>query len=259
MIIKKEMIYTPKNEIRMLHIYLPDHYDYTNEQYPVMYFYDGHNLYNNEDATYGKSWGLKEFLQSWSKDMIVVGIECTHEGEERLNEYSPYPVTFRNNLRETPLGKETVEWIIHDIKPMIDQTYRTYPFRECTGIAGASMGGLMALYALTHYNQYFSKAGCLSSSIGFCLEPLMNGIKHSSIDPDTRVYLSWGTKEAHGIKNIWEEDTHSFTYQWNKQVAQYLETLNTRVKLECQVGGAHGEADWEKLVPSFMNFLWLED
>ena len=258
MIIKRDFVYSPKNEIRTLHIYLPDNYNESYQQYPVMYFFDGHNLYNDEDATYGKSWGLKEFLTYWGKDMIVVGIECTHEGEERLNEYSPYTVTFRENLKGTPLGKETIEWIIHEIKPMIDKEYRTYPFRECTGIAGASMGGLMAAYAVANYNEYFSKAGCLSSSLFFCIDLFMNDMKKKNIDPDTRVYLSWGTKEARGIKDVYKIDDYSHTYHVNKKVADYLESKHVRVKIESQVGGEHNEASWELLVPSFMNFLWLE-
>ncbi|MBE6898171.1 MAG: alpha/beta hydrolase, partial [Ruminococcaceae bacterium] len=28
----------------MLHIWLPDDYEESNERYPVMYFFDGHNL-----------------------------------------------------------------------------------------------------------------------------------------------------------------------------------------------------------------------
>ena len=57
-----------------------------------MYFFDGHNLYFNEDATYGKSWGLKDFLDNWQKDMIIVGIECGHGPGQRLGEYCPYTV-----------------------------------------------------------------------------------------------------------------------------------------------------------------------
>ena len=37
----------------------------TQERYPVMYFFDGHNLFYDEDATYGTSWGLKGFLSSF--------------------------------------------------------------------------------------------------------------------------------------------------------------------------------------------------
>ena len=79
MIVKRDFIYTPKGTSRKLHIWLPEGYHHTEERYPVMYFFDGHNLFWDEDATYGKSWGMKEFLEHWKKPMIMVGIECGHE------------------------------------------------------------------------------------------------------------------------------------------------------------------------------------
>ena len=75
MIVKQDILYPHCGEYRKLHIYLPPEYDRSEERYPVMYFFDGHNLYFNEDATYGKSWGLKDFLDTWGKGMIVVGLE----------------------------------------------------------------------------------------------------------------------------------------------------------------------------------------
>ena len=74
---------------RRLHIYLPDDYNESEERYPVMYMFDGHNLFYNSDATYGKSWGMKEFLDRWGKKIIVVGLECAHTGNDRLREYCP--------------------------------------------------------------------------------------------------------------------------------------------------------------------------
>lgn len=245
MIIKRDFIYTPKNKKRPIHIYLPDNYYETEERYPVMYFFDGHNLFYDEDATYGKSWGLKTFLDQWSKPMIIVGMECGHEGVERLCEYSPYFVTFSNPDHERCMGEETFRWIIEEIKPIIDREYRTYPFRECTGIGGSSMGGLMELYGAVCHNQWFSKAACLSSAIGFCMQPLMKDLENSEINPDTRIYLSWGTKEA-----------GSHTYDCNVKVAEKVQEKGGNVKIDCQVGGGHCEADWEKLVPEFMRYLW---
>ena len=75
MTIKREVCFTPANQARTLHIWLPQGYEDTDERYPVMYFFDGHNLFYNEDATYGKSWGLLEFMQGWEKPMIIVGVE----------------------------------------------------------------------------------------------------------------------------------------------------------------------------------------
>lgn len=257
MIIKKDCIYPTKQKNRPLHIYLPDNYFETNERYPVMYFFDGHNLFLDEDATYGKSWGLKAFLDQWSKPMIIVGIECGHEGQERLSEYLPYPASFGRFSEFEPTGDETFRWIVEEIKPMIDQEFRTIPFRECCAIGGSSFGGLMALYGIIHHNQYFSKAACVSSSIGFCLDSVMSDMKQSVIDPDTRVYLSWGTREAYGIQDEWKIDTHSETYKWNLKVANQFEENGATVEMISQVGGGHCEADWEKLVPNFMDFLWM--
>ena len=259
MIIKQDFLYTPVGKNRMLHIYLPDDYEQSQERYPVMYFFDGHNLYNNEDATYGKSWGLKDFLDGWDKKMIVVGIECGHDGEERLSEYLPYPANKGSHFdRFDPRGDETMQWILSEVKPLIDLEYRTIPFRECTGIAGSSMGGLMALYAVVHYNRWFSKGGCVSSAIGFCMRPLMTDMRKNALSPDTRIYLSWGTKEAWGLKDPSKLDRSSKTYGWNKKVADHAQNEGAAVLMDCQVGGGHCEADWEKLIPAFMNFLWRE-
>jgi len=189
----------------------------------------------------------------------VVGIECGHDGEERLSEYLPYPADKTSRFGKfEPMGDETMQWILSEVKPLIDLEYRTIPFRECTGIAGSSMGGLMALYAVTHYNRWFSKGGCVSTAMGFCMRPLMADLRKASLSPDTRVYLSWGSREAWGIKNPEKEDRTSKTYGWNKKVAEFAESRELTVKMRCQVGGGHCEADWEKLVPDFMNFLWME-
>lgn len=259
MVIKRDFVYTPKGTNRPLHIYVPDGYFESEERYPVMYFFDGHNLFFDEDATYGKCWGLKTFLDGWDKDMIVVGIECGHDGEERLSEYLPYPADKGSWFDKfEPMGDVTMQWILSEVKPMIDLEYRTIPFRECTGIAGSSMGGLMSLFAAVRYNRWFSKAGCVSSAIGFCMRPLMADMKKNPISPDTRIYLSWGSREAHGGKDPEKDDRSSKTYGWNKKVADYAENQGAAVKLRCQVGGGHCEADWEKLVPEFMEFLWKE-
>ena len=256
MVIKRDFTYSPKGKNRPLHIWLPEDYGLTDRSYPTMYFFDGHNLFSDGDATYGKSWGLQAFLERWPKDMIIVGMECGHEGSERLSEYLPYPAVGYFGQFE-PWGEQTMEWIVREVKPMIDREYRTIPFRECTAIGGSSMGGIMSLYGVVHYNRWFSKAACVSTAMGFCMEPLFADLRESPISPDTRVYLSWGTREA-GRGNASRADRSSPTYHNNKAVADYLKSLKAAVKLDCQVDGGHCEADWEKLVPTFMNFLWME-
>jgi len=257
MIVKRDCIYTPKGKNRPLHIYLPD--DYTNgmDRYPVLYMFDGHNLFSDEDATYGKCWGLREFLDGWDQKLIVVGIECGHEGDERLSEYLPYrTMTPAKWAMFKPLGSTTMDWIVNEIKPMIDSEYRTLPDREFTGIGGSSMGGIMALFAGVRYNHIFSKAACVSSAIGFCVRPMMKDIRNCPIHPNSRFYLSWGTREAYGLKDPTKEDRSSRTYKWNNRAADLLTERGAQAKLYCQVEGRHCEADWEKQNPIYMDYLW---
>jgi predicted alpha/beta superfamily hydrolase len=140
---------------------------------------------------------------------------------------------------------------------MIDREYRTIPFRECTGIGGSSMGGIMALYAGVHYNRWFSKAACISTAMGFCMNPVMDDIRRSAISPDSRFFLSWGTHEAHGIEDPHREDTSSKTYHWNTRVRNALERKGAAAVTFCQVEGYHCEASWEQQVGLFMDYLWM--
>ena len=228
---------------RKAYVYVPDAAKKDPEaRFPVLYMFDGHNLFSDDDATYGKCWGLKEFLDKWDQKLILVGIECGHEGDERLSEYLPYR-TF------TPARFSM-------FKPMIDKNYRTLPDREFTGIGGSSMGGLMSIYAGVHYNHIFSKAACLSSAVGFCIRGLLKALRKAELNPNSRFYLSWGTREAYGIKDPTRTDRSSRTYKWNRQIADVLEAKGTQVKLYCQVEGHHCEADWEKQNPIYMDWLW---
>lgn len=254
MIIKRDVLFDPANENRTLHIYLPDDYKTSGKRYPVMYCFDGHNLYLDEDATYGKSWGFKEFLESWEKEMIMVGVECSHT--DRLNEYSPYDNKggFLGDL--TGKGHQTLDWMVNTLKPMIDKEYPTYSFREATGICGASMGGIMAIYAGVAFNDTFSKCACLSSAVSYCMGPLLDDIASNSIDGDTRFYLAWGENEG----GPWKigPDVDSRGAKNNHKIAKHLGEAGALTRVVCQLGGNHCEASWELLVPEFMDYLWLD-
>ena len=151
-----------------------------------------------------------------------------------------------------------MDFMARELKPMIDREYRTYPSREATAIGGSSMGGLMSLFAAVKYNSVYSKAACVSSSISPCMPSLREDIRAASIAPDTRVYLSWGTKEAGGKRPNKTGDYDTPTAKNNLEIAQRLEEKGAVTRVVCQRGGSHCEASWEALVPGFMDFLWLD-
>ncbi|MBO4643524.1 MAG: alpha/beta hydrolase [Alphaproteobacteria bacterium] len=242
--------YSPANKERKMHVYLPDDYYFTAERYPVMYMFDGHNLYYDSHATYGTCWGLKEFLDSWEKKIIIVGMECSHEGNERLREYCPYHWdSFAGPI--DGIGQQTMDWIVCELKPLIDQKYRTWTHREATGIGGSSMGGLMSLYAAICHNDIFSKAACLSSAVSFCGKELRAAIAENNINPDTKVFLSWGASEARSPRG------KAIANSCNRSINDHLYKKGAQPYMYRQTDGHHCEADWGKQIPLFMNWLWL--
>lgn len=250
MVIKRNVVITPYHLSRTLHIYLPEGYEQHQEKrYPVLYMYDGHNLFDDADATYGKSWGMKEYLDSRRTQLIVVGVECNHEGNMRLCEYSPYDFSSRQwgDVRGT--GKKTMDWMTGELIPKINRAYRTKRGRESTGIAGSSMGGLMAMWSVSRYNEFFSKAACLSSFVVTNAPKLQRDLRAPLQDP-TRVYISWGGREAPSRASL-----ASMAYR-NLQCADILMESGAEVYLSQPPRGTHSEASWEKEIPAFMKFLF---
>lgn len=250
MLIQRDFNYTPKNRNRMLHIYLPDDYYNSDRRYPVFYYFDGHNLFVDSHATYGKSWGLADYLSSSGTEVIVCGFECGHEGDERLYEYCPYSLQNAFGGPLAGIGELTMEWIVDEVKPYMDRNFRTLPERECTAICGSSMGGLMSLYAILRYNEVFSMAGCLSSSIGICMYQLEREIKKDIVDPETRIYLSYGTEEMKAFRRRASLDSK------NLRIQKLLRDKGIEnVMVYEQKKGEHCERDWEKQNPIYFPFL----
>ena len=51
-------------EERRAYVYLPTMYEADpDRRYPVLYMFDGQNVFFDEDATYGKSWGVADYLE----------------------------------------------------------------------------------------------------------------------------------------------------------------------------------------------------
>lgn len=257
MIIRQPMYYPPGNSDRILHIYLPDDYYSSEERYPVMYFFDGHNLFFNEEATYGTCWGLKDFLDHWGKKIIIVGMECSHKDRERLSEYSPYNKHFFGKNIDGK-GKETFRWIIEDVKPMIDRDYRTWSHREATGIGGSSMGGLMSMYGIIAHNDIFSKAACVSTGIYWNVSNFRKELKHTELSSDTRIFMSWGETESGPVPFGGNPEFDSRESRTTRKFEKELQLKNARTYLFFQHNGRHCEADWAKQVPVFMDWLWLQ-
>ena len=237
------------DEPRNVYVYLPDCAEEDPElRFPVLYMFDGHNVFFDEDATYGKSWGMQEYAEDSELPLIIAAVECTHDPNNgRLSEYSPFTFSEEGFGRIKGRGRQTMEWMINTFKPMIDENYPTLPDREHSFIAGSSMGGLMSLYAVTKYNHIFSRAAALSPSVWPPGGRLDRMLREAEIAPGTVVYMDYGENELNNHADM----LHRFS-----RVASIL--MERGVLLNCRIvpGGDHCEASWERQIPFFMDTLF---
>ncbi len=240
----------PTEKPRRLYVYLPRGYEAGDRRYPVLYMFDGHNVFYDSHATYGRSWGMKRYLEKTGLQLILAAVECNPEGTRRLNEYAPWDFTATGLGRMEGLGKVTMDWLTGELKPMIDAEYRTLPDREHTMIAGSSFGGLITLYAAVEYNAFFSRAAALSPSLWVRPGIMNEMIKGSRLASPTRVYMDLGSAEV---------GKHVEAYRSMFNTAKLLSLSGADVAARIVPGAEHNEAAWEKRIPVFFDYLKFDE
>ncbi len=238
------------DEPRRAWVYVPDWIaEETKARFPVLYMFDGHNLFFDDEATYGKSWGVKEFLEDSEAPLIVAAAECNHgRDNERLSEYSPFSSEMFNAGYIKGKGKATMDWYVDEFKPYIDAHYPTLPDRSHTFLGGSSMGGLMTLYGVLKYNKVFSRGAALSPSIWFARDRLESLIRNARVGQGTVFYMDYGQREMYDRRMM----------DWYGQVAGMLMEKNINLTSRIVPGGQHTEASWERQIPFFINTLLYE-
>lgn len=235
------------DEERTAYVYLPAGYE-EGGRYPVLYMFDGHNLFTDEEATFGKCWGMEEYLDRTETPLIVAAVECNHKGNGRLSEYSPVTFDFHGE-RVIGRGKKYMDWLVGVFKPQVDGNFRTLPDRAHTFIAGSSMGGLMTLYALAKYGKYFSGGAALSPSLWVQEGEVPDFLKEAKFKSDCVLFTDYGTKE---FKN------HSPQRELFGETYKLLCSKGVAVTARIVPGGTHSEASWEREIPYFMRVLGFD-
>ena len=181
---------------RRVWLYLPQDYASSGRRYPVLYMQDGQNVFDARTAFAGE-WGVDEALNTLRASgqdptgCVVVAID--NGGGNRLNEYSPW-----NNasLGAGGQGEAYVDFLVQTLKPYVDTNYRTLTGRDHTGVAGSSMGALIATYAALRYPAVFGKVGVFSPAYWFAAQPLFQYVHDHPANPNTQFYFVSGTTES---------------------------------------------------------------
>ncbi|RPH37493.1 histidine kinase [bacterium] len=171
---------------RRITVWLPPSYDSApTRRYPVLYMHDGQNIFDPRTSFGGNDWQVDEVADSLIRhgameEIIVVGIT---NSPDRMLEYS-----------DTTLGRAYASFVVDQLKPMIDSTYRTKPDRANTATMGSSMGGLISFLFVWWHPEVFSKAACLSSAFRWADNKMIRQVeKAKKLPRDIAVYLDCGT------------------------------------------------------------------
>jgi len=162
---------------RNVDVWLPPGYDADAAvRYPVIYMHDGQNLFDPATSYGGVPWSVDEAMlrllaRGEARPAIIVGV--WNSGATRFHEYMPRRAVGAEGAAAYPSmapvpaadlkSDAYLKFLVEELKPFIDRTYRTRPEREHTFVMGSSMGGLISAYAVCEYPAVFGGAGCVST------------------------------------------------------------------------------------------------
>lgn len=162
-------------------VWTPAEYNPSSEKrYPVLYVYDGQNLFDASFTFAGVPWGIDKACAQLASDPnfempIIVGINNRGAEGLRPSDYFPEkaldyisPDQMANTFiydtcKDIFLGNEEAAFVANELKPLIDSLYNTSPGVSTTFAMGSSMGALASMYLLCEYPEIFGGAACLST------------------------------------------------------------------------------------------------
>lgn len=182
---------------RTLLVYLPPGYETGPERrYPVLYMHDGQNVFDAATSFIGVEWGADETAERLIEEerippLIIVAV---YNNADRINELSP---TFESTRKGGGKGDLYAKFLVQEVKPFIDRTYRTVPDRDHTGVAGSSLGGLISLYIGLEYPGVFSRVGVISPALWWGDRYILKEVeKRGRMLEGSRLWIDMGTEEG---------------------------------------------------------------
>ena len=235
---------------RDVFVYLPPHYDTDPDRhFPVLYLHDGQNVFDVRAV--GAEWRVDEtaerLIQSGEVEpFLVVGVANT---PARIDEYTPTRSRLRPDLPAMGgLGNAYGRFLVEELKPFIDRTYRTLPEPGATALGGSSLGGLITLYLGLQYPGTYGALLVVSPSIWWENQRILQIVRSLPARTSQRIWLDMGTAESPtAIEDARQLRAALEAKKWIPEVdLLYVE----------DEGAGHSEAAWARRVDGMLRFLY---
>lgn len=242
---------------RTVYVFLPPGYESDPAaRYSVLYMHDGQNLFDARTAFIGVEWRVDETVAQMVESgliepIIVVGV--SNAGDRRAAEYTPVADARRGGGE----AARYADFIVNELKPFIDSTYRTLPDARHTGVMGSSLGGIVSVYLAWTHPGVFSRVGAMSTAYKWAGGQIIDFVAAQPPPRDLRVWIDMGTDEdrddsdGDGVPDI----IALHRRMRDILVSKGLEPGRT---LECveDEGAKHDERAWAARLPAALRFLF---
>jgi pullulanase len=157
---------------------------------------DGQNVFDRATSFAGE-WEADETCEALvsSGEMRPILVVAVANAEiSRVHEYTPWPDSdFHGG--EGGGGEAFLGEVVKKLIPWVNARFRTLEGPANTGLAGSSLGGLMAMYASYAHGATFGRIAAVSPVIRWRDHELLR-FAQSSKKPSSRVYMDMGALEA---------------------------------------------------------------
>ncbi|HUG47626.1 MAG TPA: alpha/beta hydrolase-fold protein [Candidatus Limnocylindria bacterium] len=169
-------------------------------RYPVLYFHDGQNVFD-QVTSYSGEWHVDETLEMLAGEGLeAIAVAVPNAGDGRMDEYNPWPESDHlwHGRRVGGMGDAYLAFLTETVMALVEGSFPVSRAREATGVIGSSMGGLISLYALLACGDRFGLAGVMSPSLGWSDFRLLRLIEERGLPP-ARLHLDMGGLEWRGM------------------------------------------------------------
>lgn len=232
---------------RRVWVYLPEGYEQSSKRFPVLYLQDGQNIFDRATSFSGE-WGVDEALDSLGtqfEQCLVVAVD--NGGDKRMSEYSPFDFTLTHGDQKIEIKGEAgayADFLVHTLRPFLIKNFKASRSRKRHFIAGSSMGGLLAFYAVLKDPKKWGGAGVFSPAFWVVKKPLLQEVTRKGRSIKCPIYFYAGNEESADMVS---------------DMLAVLQALNTVSKTKAQSiirgEGKHSESDWQREFPLFYEWM----